>query len=463
MTHRLFGWAASACRIAGVFAATAVVQCALAADPFASNNGFYPLDKWTGPYRTLNFNYPEKAPAGAQADWLRTAPRAALTTATAPAYTALLKKFVEPAMRAMIEQPSAWSPQQVGWYDMPWQAEGSATGGREAILGSFAGQVLPPNAFAGLGVPMQNHTVVYYDARSATMLKKLWANPFNPDRSAVVFPEGAMVVKAAAVTVTPEQWPVLAGSAAWQVWRPPVAGTSGGPKNSAGQQVNQASPQLLPLRVLQFDIIVKDSVAAPQTGWVFTTFVHKLDAPGSTPWDKLTPLGAQWGNDPQLALSPSGLARGASPAAPAEALQETWINPTAPDYSKQTLGWGGRLSGPIDLAKRHNVIFTDGVVRKEQRSSSCMGCHSTAQYPFIANLYPSPNRAFPPDGSPFLLYTPGSLDWARWFQNRPGTQAFNQSFGAAALDYDMLIMLALSAFDAAAGGDRYLQERPKVH
>lgn len=435
-----------------VWAAVLLAGNAIAADPYASNNGLYPVGQWTGPYRTLNFDYPSQAPANG---WQKIAPRVPITVASAPAYVEQLKKFVEPSMRDMIEKPNAWNAAQRGWYDMPWQAEGSATGGREAILGSFAGQILPAGAFAGLDVPLQNHTVVYYDALSATMLKRLWANPFNPDRKNVVFPEGAMVIKAAGVTVTPEQWPVLKDAAVWNVWRPTVADTL-----KANQNPTPApAPTLLPLRVLQFDIIVKDSVASPKTGWVFTTFVYKYDEPGKGAWDKLVPLGAQWGNDPELALSPSGRAIGDKPMP----LQENWTNPQAPSFSKEMLGWGGRLSGPIDVAKRHNVIFTDGQVRKEQRSSACMSCHGTAQYPFMANLYPSPNRSFPPDGSPFLLYPPGSKDWARWYQNRSGTEPQNLNAGTTALDYDMLIMLALAAFDAAAGGDRYLQQRVRAH
>jgi hypothetical protein len=425
---------------------------AIAADPYASNNGLYPVGQWTGPYRTLNFDYPGKAPASG---WLATAARAPISVATAPAYIAQLKKFVEPSMRDMIEKPNTWNAAQKGWYDMPWQAEGSATGGREAILGSFAGQILPAGAFKGLDVPLQNHTVVYYDALSATMLKRLWANPFNPDRNNVVFPEGAMVVKAAGVTVTPEQWPVLRDAAIWNVWRPTVADTL----KPAQTPAVAPTPTLLPLRVLQFDIIVKDSVASPKTGWVFTTFVYKFDAPGTGAWDKLVPLGAQWGNDPELALSASGRALGDK----LMPLQENWINPQAPAFSKEMLGWGGRLSGPIDVAKRHNVIFTDGEIRTEQRTSACMSCHGTAQYPFITNFYPAPNRTLSPDGSPFLLYAPGSKDWARWYQNRSGTEPQNKNAGTTALDYDMLIMLALAAFDAAAGGDRYLQPRPRAH
>lgn len=431
-----------------LFAAANTVH---AADPYASNNGLYPpydsndptAPPWKGSYRTANFDYPTLAP---KSTWLAQTKGVPLTLATAPVYVNALKKYVEPSMRDMIEKPNEWNSKKAGWYDMPWQAEGDATGGREAILGSFSGQVLPPGTFANLKTPLQNFTVVYYDALSATMLKKLWANPFNPNRASAQFPEGAMVIKAAAVSATPEEWPVVTGSTVWNVWRPAIA------------DLNNPSPQpkLLPVRVMQFDIIVKDSKASPQTGWVFTTFVYNADAPGKSTWDKLVPLGAMWGNDPDVARRyPAKLA-----------LKETWINRagSAP-YAFEQLGWEGRLSGPIDVSKRHKVIYTDGMLPKpEQRASSCMSCHGTAQYPFVANLYPSPNRTFPRDGSTFLMYPPGSTDWNKWFQNRSGKQPQNAGAGAVALDYDMLVMFALGAFDAAAGSDRYLQkDRIRAH
>jgi hypothetical protein len=418
---------------------------AQSADPYAANNGFYPgIDSngkqlWTGSYRTSNYNFPQHSPNL----WKKMTPNNGrpLTKETAPAYVEALKKFVEPSMRGMIEQPSDWNTTKVGWYDMPWQASaGNAENGREAILGSFTGQILPAKTFKGLDMPLQNYTVIYYDALSATMLKKLWANPFNPNRKAVNFPEGAMVIKAAAVSPTLEQWPVLEGSAQWQIWRPTVSQVQAG-------DLTPKAP--LPVRVMQFDIIVKDSKASPQTGWVFTTFVHNKDAPGNTPWDKLVPLGAMWGNDPQVTTNDST----------GKDLKETWINyaGSAP-YAIEQLGWGGRLSGPIDVSKRHAVVFTDGSrAGPTQRVSSCLSCHSSAQFPFVANLYPSPNRSFPKDGETFLMYPPGSQEWSRWFQNRPGNVPMSPNVGAVALDYDMLIMFALDAFDAANGGDRYVQ------
>jgi len=456
--RRLRHWAALLSAGLGVCATTATT--ALAADPFAANNGLYPVASaapgqparllWNGPLRVSNFDYPADAPPS---DWLTKVPRQALTVSSAPEYVRRLKAHVEPSLRRLIEDPSGWSPQATGWYDMPWQAEGDAASGREAILGSYSGQVLAPGTFPGLDVPLQNHTVIYYDRLSATMLKRLWANPYRPNLGVVDFPEGAMVIKAGAVTPTPEQWPVVAGSTQWHVWRP-SAQAAYEASRQPGAPV--PPPQLVPLRVLQFDIIVKDSVAAPQTGWVFATYVYHAQAPGKGTWDKLVPLGAQWGNDPKIAALPPGV--------PLPPLTETWINREgAPAYALEQLGWGGRLSGPIDVAKRHGVIYTDGQPRSgTQRASSCMSCHGTAQSPFMANLYPSPNRAFPPDGGTFLLYPPGSTDWNRWFQNRSGRTP--QTPGAVALDYDMLIMFAVGAAEAAAGGlSHTAPRRLRVH
>lgn len=447
------------CFAAAVLFLTAVLP-ASAADPFASNNGLYPTaSQWNGTYRSLNYDYPETA----ENDWFTVAPRAPLNIQNAGEYVAKLKDFLAPGMMGMIDAPDTWNPATNAWYGMLWQGAGAKgpngatdpTSGQEAILGAFSGQVIKQATFAdsGLTVDMQNHTVIYYDALSATMLNRLWANPFNPDRTAVSFPEAAMVVKAAAVTPTPEQWPVLEGSAIWNVFRPPVLALKGPDHDPT----SDAAAQVLPVRVLQFDIIVKDTAASPQTGWVFVTYVYDKDAPGKTTWDKLVPLGAMWGNDPAFALRPDGKNPNGGP------LQETWINPAAPAYAVSSLGWGGRLSGPIDVAERHNVLLTDGTRVPVLHASSCLSCHGTAQFPFVANLYPSPNKTFPPEGVLFPMYLPGSEMWSRWFQNRPGSLAQNDNEGSVALDYDMLIMFALSAFDAAAGNDLFVQDHVDVH
>ena len=331
-------------------------------------------------------------------------------------------------MRSMIETPSHWYPAKNRWFDMPWMGPGQLTGtgidpmsGREAILGAFSGQTLLKETFAGSGltVDMQNHTVIYYDS-VAPKCSGNFGPPVQAESLGSVVPgrsdggQGSRRDADARAVADPR------GLDFMDVFRPAVEDTQGpthDPKSEAGKA------KVLDLRVLQFDIIVKDSLASPQTGWVFMTFVYDKDAPGRGTWDKLVPLGAMWGNDPKFANEPGGTDPNGGP------LQETWINPAAPQYAKATLGWGGRLSGPIDVAERHNVLLTNGQNVPVHRASSCLSCHGTAQFPFIANLYPSPNKTFPPEGQTFPMYVPGSDMWAHWFQNRAGISSAKSEQG----------------------------------
>lgn len=455
-----------------------VAPAAAQVDPLAANNGLYPSNaagvpqqQWSGPYRTASLDYPS-SPVPSR--WVLGADNVALTVATAPAYMARLKVFLEPTLRNMIERPLEWSPRDNGWYDMVWQGAGAMAGGaidptsgREAILSSYPGQVLPPDNWAPAYRPadsvkaVQNHAVIYYDAVSGAMLSRLWRDIYNPDLSAVAFPDGAMVVKVEAVTPTGEEWPVVSGAAEWPVYRPTVDNIVA---NRSDPAANPLVAEVITVRALQMSIALKDPVAAPETGWVFTAFVYDADAEGASPWDRFVPLGAQWGNDPQFARDPNGLPAG-------ETLTQTWVNPDAPEFTDDTLGWGGRLAGPMDVAKRHEVITTDGTRYTGAtglRASSCLSCHGSAEFPFTTNLYPAPNKSFPPDGdpkNPFMLFTPGSPEWARWFQNRPGYAGMT-SMGDAripGMDYDMVIMFALSAFNAAMGNDGFVFREFDVH
>lgn len=442
--------ARAALLLATCFAAPAVWPV----DPFASNNGFYPAaDAWDGPFRVANFAFPT---APVPPVWQPGGPVGGpITTANAAQFVAALKAVVAPSMRRLVEAPNQWDPRREGWYDMPWTAAGKdPCDGRDSLLGSYSGQRIERDSFAdsGLAVDMQNFTLIYYDPTSAAMLGRLWADPFRPDVTAAQFPEGAIVIKVGAVTATPAQWPVLDGAALWYAHWPRLDPQAGrcvyDPKTNP--------PVVQPVRVLQFDVIVKDRVASPETGWIFTTFIHDRDAAGDGPWDRLVPLGAQWGNDPRYAGEADG-------NGPNGELQETWINPAAPGYALGTLGWGGRLSGPIDVSQRHNVVLTDGRRVPRLEVSSCMSCHSSAQFPFTANLYPSPNIQFPPEGQPFLLFPPGTDEWARWYQNRPGTTPMTANRAGVGLDYDMLITFALGTVSAAIGEEEFSFEQPDAH
>jgi hypothetical protein len=512
---------------------------ARAADPFDSNNGFYPPANsnpppFDGPYkfRQLSHNYPSAPPAHS---WLDVKPNGPITLDNAYAYMTALKAYVAPSLRKMIEAPAEWDAAASGWYDMPWMGPADpgdvgdpakgAEDGREAILGSFTGQIIlaKSEAHRRLKVDTQNHTVVYYDGMAASTLGDIWKNINAPNQAAASYREGSLVVKAGGVAATPDEWPEVDGAAIWRVYRPPPAQVIDN-KLHPDDPVPWA-PVLTDLRVMQFDIIVKDTDAAPETGWVFATFIYDKTAPkGTGPWDQLIPLGATWGNDPEF----DSYYLGHPPHDPndpdAARLKQFWRNPKAPEYALATLGWGGRMSGPIDIAERHGVVLVDNAAPGEFkadddckkaphtdiegpfRASGCLSCHGTSQSATPARMYPSPVPArLPMDGQTFCLFRPGGADWARWFQNRSGGQPQNPStyrpavanimasmamtpaaspfirftrdpasVSAAAieqalaqpirgLDYDMLLMFAIGTAQAAQQGFTLLPKRVRVH
>jgi hypothetical protein len=498
-------------------------------EPFAPNFGVLPPDNsdpppFDGPYkfRSLSHDYPAAPP---EHSWLDVKPKGRITVDNAADYMARLKQYVEPTMRKMIEAPAQWDPASNGWYDMPWMGEADKEGdydsGRDPILGSFTGQLILASSEkdSALKADTENHTIVYYDRMSATMLGKVWKDVRNPDVAAVNFPEGGLVVKAGGVAATPDDWPVVDGAAIWRVYRPPL-------KEIMDHRLHGSTKpytlQVTNLRVMQFDIIVKDSEAAPDTGWVFTTFVYDKDAPkGTGPWDQMVPLGATWGNDPEFSRYPKG--RPDDPKDPgASALKQFWHNPKAPTYTEATLGWGGRMSGPIDIAQRHGVILSQQAgplprdidcessqitirpIKGGFNASGCFSCHGTAQSQKPVRMYPSPVAApLPPDGELFCLYTPGSERWADWFKNRRGDEPQNpnpsskpsapitsaslatMSFVRLAsnpsssvdlqaiqralsekprgLDYDMLMMFAIGTAQKSTRGFTLLPPRTPVH
>ena len=46
------------------------------------------------------------------------------------------------------------------------------------------------------------------------------------------------------------------------------------------------TPSVVPVYFSQLAIAIKDSVASPQTGWVFVGFAYDTKATGASVWDK---------------------------------------------------------------------------------------------------------------------------------------------------------------------------------
>jgi hypothetical protein len=391
---------------------------------FADSNGLLPPN-YKGPLFKLSHDYPSTvAPRPSAFPWQQAIDNRPISVANAGAYVAALKDYVASSMRLMLTDSPNWKPADLGWYSEPW------TGYlREATHGVYVGSSpFPAELFAasGLTKPFSTYVLTFYDKRAANTFYKIWGKTAQKpvlQTDAAQYAQGAVVVKAAFSTANADVWPVMQGAQQWSVYISTNA--TNHPKPTPVPQMDQVS-------FFQFDIIVKDSQSAPQTGWVFSTLVYDKDAPGNHFWDRMVPLGAMWGNDPDVDSSKS-----APPP-----LTQNWINPAAPAYSKMTLGWGGRLSGPNDGAVNDAVI--DGpvpVVAPGLPSSSCISCHSVAEWPMKSFLLPSGGPdSFAPVGmnnSDYLvMWPPGSQQWMNWFQSRPGTQAADA--GTTAFDYDMV-------------------------
>jgi len=414
-------------------------------DPFAINNGFIPpKNEYNGTFFKFNYDYPKEYIKPINTPWLEVLNGKPLTKENSYEYVMALKQYVGKTMKTFVMEPQKWNESpQTGWYSMLWAGEEiSKTGweGREAIYGTYTGQIISKDVYkdSGLTVDIRNHAAIYYNQTAAYTLHKVW-NKCDKSKDICIpsvtnneaqFPEGSIIVKSAGVTATPEQWPVLEGAAKWKIYRKPF--------NLKGT-IEDAKPKLTDIRVGIFDILIKDSVASPQTGWVFTTLVYDKDAKGNNAWDRMVPLGAMWGNDPDVNSAKN----------PTQELMETYINPKAPAWTKVTLGYGKRMSGPFDIAVKYNVEV-DGKMVKSLRSSSCISCHGTSSFmlnddKMITYFYPA--KEF--NKQPWKMYTPGSKEWNEWFKNRSGDEPQSKQEGVIALDYSTFLEAVLMNYAAS--------------
>lgn len=424
-------------------------EALLSATPFQDNNGIKPPKTYRGPTFKLSYDWPTSvSPLKTDAPWQKAIGNKPITIQNAPAYAYALKVAVTENARTLFSHYNQWDARKAGWYNEPWT--GSI---REAIRGTYSAGEFDNSFFPGTGLraPFQTHVLTYYDARAAYTMFNLWGKdamkPVLKTENAQ-FAEGSLIVKAAVFASTDSKqktnwWDALKGAQAWDLLIAP----DGKPTTPA---------DVWPGYVAQFDIIVKDTQSSPKTGWVFMTLVYDATSPGKDPWERMIPLGVQWGNDPQ--------ARAAT-----DKLTENWINPAAPKYSTQTLGWGGRLSGPNDGATNQYVVRNSGgPVVQNGPNSGCISCHSTAQWnieqgSMVTMLLPSfpgnppisaahqPTNTLQCDakGVPVAqdaknayMCSPapgseGANGWMKWFQNRYGNVAMDE--GSFATDFDEVI------------------------
>jgi hypothetical protein len=282
---------------------------------------------WTGPVFRLSQNYPTTMPPVGPTPWLQLDFR----TQTMQYLKAVLAYDLEGNTAIDFRGQDNVVRK---WFHAPW-LHADPRSGREFIHGltlerqSRARELAPTQTRIA-----QNWAVGMYNARGGFVLGQVWKNRDAPDPALAKFPEGTVAFKLLFTSASVGQVPFLKGSLEWEADINRSTGTRPRPK----------------LRLLQIDVAVRDSRADSTTGWVFGTFIYNGNAQGQSVWDRMIPVGAMWGNDPDRLVDNGPLI-------------ETVINPDARPLV-QHLGYKGRLNGPIDNPR-----------------SSCLSCHSTAETP----------------------------------------------------------------------------------
>ena len=406
-------------------------------DPFL-NSGIKLPEDYKGPKFELKHDYPKVAEApNSDLPWIKALNGDTINQSNAMKYVEALKEHVSDDMEKLLYDYENWDSKKMPWWQSIWL--GTV---REPIHGMYVGSEFDAHTLAKQDLNLTTHVYTLFDQRASVVLNRIWGetrkeadNPKLSDANNAQYPEGSVIVKFAFVTASGEEWSPMEGTATWEIY------SNVDPNTGSVNKEDTASFQTVYL--MQFDIIVKDSIASPETGWVFSTLVYDKDAKGSNSWDRMIPLGATWGNNPNV-IDTSKMALN-SPVKVNLNLTENWINMNTPEYSRSTLGWDGRLSGPNDGAVLDNVKDEGGQEYAKLASVGCLGCHSTAQYKQKSFLVPFVDM--PPKG---IVYIPGSFGWMEYFQNRNGSTPKNAGPQQIGLDYGMVTSFkAIPLWEAA--------------
>ena len=376
---------------ATIFACLVIAGGIDAAGRFADHDGkIPPSDQYIGPLFKLSQDYPDSVPKPESSDqpWLDVEPMN-----DPDAYQIAIRDYF---LEGMVEADFRAQDNNVRkWYHMPWMNVGRNP--REAIRGLTNERASRCKDLGELqNKRQQNWGIGFYNAVGGYTVGQVWADCEKPDPTKSQFRDGTVVVKLLFSAAPDSQVPDLQGAPAWTAYiRKAFINCN---HTDQPRQVRQ-------VRLLQMDIAVKDSRAGV-TGWFFGSLVYEKSAIGIDGWRKLSPGGLQWGLDHGYNSADRKADR---------QLKETYLSHPQPKLStyKGELGWLGRLNGPID-----NPV------------SSCMSCHSTAQWP-------NTERMFPEGGM-------SENQRMKWFRNLSGNEPFTS--GRTPLDYSLQIQLSIENF-----------------
>jgi hypothetical protein len=364
----------------GLFFLCAIPPCARPQEGPFPNAHDQPPPGWTGPVFKLRQDYPATKPVVGSKPW-----KAFDFKTQSIQY---LKSVLAYCIEGNVDVDFQLEKNTIrNWYHAPWLH--TTNNGREFVHGltgerSSKPRELDPNqtdTFANWAVGM-------YNAPGGFVIGQVWKDPNSPNPAKAIFPDGTVSCKLLFTTAPVSQVPYLQNSLEWQA---DVSTSSGGARS------------VQTVRLLQVDVAVRESRANATTGWVFGTFVYDGNATGQTLWDRLVPVGLMWGNDPNVTEATKTTTTH---------LTQTFINPSVGPL--QHLGRAGRLNGPVDNPR-----------------SSCLSCHSTAEWEAKADNIPAASNP----------------DAMSWFRNIKATRPFTD--GERSLGYSLQLAIGIERFHAA--------------
>lgn len=332
---------------------------------------------YSGPVFELSQNFPVKEPNAENYPWLKYDVKTQMKE--------YMQAVLDYVLEGNVEVGFAGQNNQVRqWYHAPWLHYGPK--GREFTHGLTMERNSRPgelsNGQTGL---YQNWGVGLYNPVGAYTLGQVWKDPNKPNVDNVRFPEGTVSFKLLFTEAPVSEVPYLKGA-------PEIEANVY--KQAASPVPPDAPKEIRKLRLLQMDVAIKDS-RSKETGWVLGTYVYNGNLNNENPWKNIQPVGAAWGNDPDVTRMKAYLG---------EKLQQQSLN-DAPTLPPQHLGWAGRLNGPVD-----NPV------------SGCLSCHGRAQWPM--------KDVVPPKTVEY-----DSPEWMKFFTNvRSGEP---ESPGHKSLDYSL--------------------------
>jgi hypothetical protein len=328
---------------------------------------------WTGPRFTLSHNYPEKLPVCA-APWLK---RNVSFNAASSTWNDW-RGYVQDIVDYMKEGQDPNLPDNIGWrtevnnetrwFHVPWMAfdgqrgrefahgltnelstalstfrEGRGSGKERIFRALRTNSVVDPL--------FETWSIGMYNPCAAWSLGKVFPSSGVPAvhtkggrlfADGLPFPEGTMVMKILNTTADGTSVPFLRGSTNWQ---------ADAHVQFTPDSYSTCERRPREVHLIQIDLAVVDTRSP--TRWVYSTLVYNGFLPGKSVFDRLEPLGIQWGSDSHTFPAVTRVDSGP--------IYETVLAPISQKETPEHYGCEKRLAGAVD-----------------QADSSCVSCHMGA-------------------------------------------------------------------------------------